>query len=330
MSRPLVLLFGGQSSRDERMFDRLEAADPVVGARARRQAEELVGGDPTDFATNRTVQISVTAVTLGWLDVANARGLHSAASAGLSLGEYAHLVDIGAIAPDDCLELVERRGRLYDQGPDGAMAAIFPAAWEELAPLVELVANGGRTALAPAVFNSPTQTVVAGAREGLATLIDAAEEELYARGVVVEDRIPMHTPLFEPVSKPFRRVLDDAPWKGEARMDYWPNVTAEPTPADPATVRECLARHVFEPVRWHATIDALVATHPDGVFLEVGPRTVLRDLMLRRWHADRDVFAIDDPDLPTDSVSAEVASTLDAVRKALVPHETATALEGDG
>jgi hypothetical protein len=50
------------------------------------------------------------------------------------------------------------------------------------------------------------------------------------------------------------------------------------------------------------------------VFLEVGPRTVLRDLMLRRWHADRDVFALDDPAAGPDRTLA----TLAAVQESLV------------
>jgi [acyl-carrier-protein] S-malonyltransferase len=314
-----VLLFGAQSSRDAGMFDRLEAVDPVVGRRARERAARHAAGDPTDFSSNRTIQVSVVAATLGWLEVVNNAGLTSTASAGLSLGEYAHLVDIGALDAESALALVAQRGALYDTGPDGAMAAIFPAARYELGPLLERIAaaHGGATALAPAVFNSPTQTVVAGSHAAVAELMEAAEDELYARGVIVEDRIPMHTLRFHPVAEPFRAVLAQARWTGRARVAYRPNVGGTVAPSDSDTIVDCLARHVWNAVQWRDTVDGLVAAYPDAVFLETGPRTVLRDLMMRRWHQGRTVFAVDALDARRDTFAQSVTATLAEVARAL-------------
>jgi [acyl-carrier-protein] S-malonyltransferase len=299
------------------MFDRLEAVVPPIGAAARARAAALCG-DPTDFSTNRAIQVGVTAAALGWLELLREHDLVSTASAGLSLGEFAHLVDIGALAAGDSLALVAKRGELYDGGPPGCMAAIFPAPWEALAPLVErtAAAHGGADALAPAVFTSPTQTVVAGSRPAVDELVEVADEELYARGVVIEDRIPMHTPRFAPVARRFRPVLEAARWAASARAAYWPNVTATRTTATRAAVVDHLTRHVDQPVRWHATVDALVAAHPDAVFVETGPGTVLRDLMVRRWHPDRDVFALDAPGTPLTEMSGHVRRTLDAIARA--------------
>ena len=319
MSRPLIMLFGGQSSRDLGIFDRLEAVAPRIGAHARARASHYAGGDPTDFSSNKTIQVSVLAATLGWLELVNAAGLQSTASAGLSLGEYAHLVDLGALPAEGALEVVAARGALYDRGPDGAMAAIFPAAWEELRPLVERVAaaHGGARALAPAVFNSPSQTVVAGSRTALDALIEAADEELFARGVIVEERIPMHTPRFEPVAAPFRAVLQSAQWTGRARVSYRANVSGRVADPDRDTVIDHLTRHVYQPVHWRTTVDALASEYHDAVFLEVGPRTVLRDLMLRRWHPGRAVFAIDDPDAGPEQAWERATATVAAVKRAL-------------
>jgi [acyl-carrier-protein] S-malonyltransferase len=148
-------------------------------------------------------------------------------------------------------------------------------------------------------------------------LADAADEELYAHAVMVEHRIPMHTPRFEPVAKLFRAALEAAHWKDRARLAYRPNVTATATPFDFPTVLDCLTRHVYQPVLWRHTVDALAAEYPDAVFLEIGPRTVLRDLMLRRWLATRDVFAVDSPDEGIEGAPERVAATLDQVRYAL-------------
>lgn len=310
--RPLVLLFGGQSSRDPEMFERLTAADAAAGDRARARATRHLGPSPTDFSCNRTIQVSVLAVTLGWLEAVRSRGLQSAASAGLSLGEYAHLVDIGALGADDAVALAAHRGSIYDDGPEGCMAALFPVSWLELAPLVDRIAraHGGSDALAPAVFSAPTQTVVGGSREAVADLREAAEEELSAWSTVIEDRIPMHTPRFAPVAEPFGRVLRETRWRSGTRLPYWPNVTGEAVAAEPEIFVEHLTRHVHEPVLWERTIDRLTGEHPDAVFLETGPGTVLRDLLARRWHPELDVFALDEPDTGAGTAFGRVEAAL--------------------
>jgi malonyl CoA-acyl carrier protein transacylase len=54
-----------------------------------------------------------------------------------------------------------------------------------------------------------------------------------------------------------------------------------------------LTRHVYQPVRWRATIDALRARMGNPVFVEVGPLQVLARMLSRRWIAAKDVFALD-------------------------------------
>jgi hypothetical protein len=44
---------------------------------------------------------------------------------------------------------------------------------------------------------------------------------------------------------------------------------------------------------------------------------VLRDLMLRRWHADKEVLSVDDPEVPLEAVAERVAATLEHVKQAL-------------
>ena len=78
---------------------------------------------------------------------------------------------------------------------------------------------------------------------------------------------------------------------------------------------ELLSRHVYQPVRWQQTIDLLASTYADGVFVEVGPRSVLGDMMRRRWHPNRTIFSID----PWESATPRetVAQTLAEIRDVL-------------
>lgn len=294
----IIFLFGGQSSRDENMINRLIAVDPEVGESVSKRVGEL------DFETNQGIQNSVFETTLGWLAILEKHGVRSTQSAGLSLGEYAHLVDIGAVNAEQCRTLVNARGKLYDHGPSGAMAAVYPSSWEDLEPIVATVPD-----VYPAVFNSPTQTVVGGAGDQIELLIDKADEELFTMSVVIEHRIPMHTPRFKPVASKLSEAIQETEIR-DATKPYWSNVAGSVVDGSASNIGKMLTRHVYEPVRWRETIDNMVARFPDALFIEVGPKTVLRDLMKRRWHGDANVHAVDsdDPHSSLNAVLEEVSN----------------------
>ncbi len=48
---------------------------------------------------------------------------------------------------------------------------------------------------------------------------------------------------------------------------------------------ELLARQVAAPVYWRQAVDEVADRHPAAEFIEVGPRTVLSNL-LRRWRSN--------------------------------------------
>ena len=317
VTRPLLFAFPGQSSRDPAMFDRLERAAPGSGAAARARVEAHLGGMfRGTFATNAEIQVAVFEVMLAYLALARAAGLVPAMSAGLSLGEYAHLVAIGALDENEARSLVAARGACYDDGPDGVMVAIHPAPPEEIARLAGEVCDerDDETAVAVATINSPTQCVVAGDAQAVDTLVARADEQFFAAGTLIEQRVPMHTRRFAPVVPRFRPALARATWRPPA-SDYWPNVDAAPVAgADANTIVNCLARHVCEPVRWRETLDAAVARHPAPVIVEVGPLQVLRRLAGRRWLSDATWFSLD----ALDDASPDVlARTFDAIHDAV-------------
>ncbi len=147
-----------------------------------RRASEVLGRDlrahyaqdPTEaFATNRDVQVGVFLTSYLHEQALAARGIQGDASLGLSLGEYNHLVHAGALSFEEALRLVDARGTLYDAGPDGMMASIFPLLVEELAPYVEAAQAYG--VLEIANLNSPTQHVIAGARAAVAHVLARLE-----------------------------------------------------------------------------------------------------------------------------------------------------------
>ncbi len=287
----LIFMFPGQSSRYPEMIERIVDAWPEAAAIV-AHASEVLGRDlraryhrETSFESNRDVQVGVFLTSHLHLRALETAGVEATASLGLSLGEYNHLVHIGALDFDSALRLVDARGKVYDEGPEGMMACVQPVSEDELNPLLDQAR--GRGCVSIANFNSPTQQVIAGDKHAVEATMALCEDELFVQPIVIEQRIPMHTEVFRPVAAALRPHLLLAPWQQPVKP-YLPNVTAELLEApQPDEFVDMLCRHVYSPVRWRESIDLLTRHHPEAVFLEVGPRGVLFNLLQKRWHANR-------------------------------------------
>jgi len=127
-------------------------------------------------------------------------------------------------------------------------------------------------------------------------LLGLAEELHYVSGQIIEHRIPMHVPLFAPASAAFLPALQGAPWR-TPQAHYWPNVSAQALPAaQPTDLVDLLSRHVYQPVLWRNTVDAMEAAYEQPVFVEVGPLQVLTRMMNRKWIDPKRVFSMDQAD----------------------------------
>ncbi len=300
MTRPLVFVFPGQSSCDPEMFVRAGRLD-AEGARRAEDAFGRLAGHAFDgtFDRNLDIQLAVHLVTRVYADALAAAGVQAHASAGLSLGEYAHLQHIGALGPADADALVARRGRLYDDGPTGTMVAVTPGDATEVEAVLERVrqVHGIVAAdLAISNFNSPRQVVIAGSPDAVALATEAIEAELLAMCTVIETRIPMHVARFDPVRDAFAPALAQVTWH-PPMTTWWSNVEGgpidEPTPTQLA---ETMAQHVSRPVRWHGLVQRLAARHRGAHWVEVGPGRVLTGLLSRgRFLDDARFTALDDP-----------------------------------
>jgi [acyl-carrier-protein] S-malonyltransferase len=288
-----VFMFPGQSSKYPGMLDGVvEFWAPAKQLVA--QASEALGRDlvklyhadnPAAFECNRDIQVGVFLVNHLHLSALEANGVKADYSLGLSLGEYNHLVHIGALDFASALKLVDARGRVYDEGPRGMMAALFPVDLEMVEDLIVRVKSFGVVEIAN--INSPSQFVVAGDTAAVEEVMRLADDELAVAPTPIERQIPMHTSVFQPAAEALLPHLKAAPWCKPARA-YLSNVTGgfvgNPTAAD---FCDLLARHVYSPVHWREAIDAAVERFPQAVFVEVGPRGVLYNLLHKRWHANR-------------------------------------------
>src|SRR5262249_16659079 len=146
----LVYMFPGQNSRYPEMIDRLRTWDDCQ--RILNNASDVLGrdlskhyraGNPAMFSHNRDVQIGVFLTTYVLSRRLAQEGLHSDASLGLSLGEYNHLVEIGALSFEDALQVLEARGRAYQDGPRGLMISVFPVDADQVRQALGVAWNSG-------------------------------------------------------------------------------------------------------------------------------------------------------------------------------------------
>ncbi|MEM5327806.1 SDR family NAD(P)-dependent oxidoreductase [Paraburkholderia sp. JHI2823] len=218
-------------------------------------------------------------------------GLRADFMAGHSYGEYVALCAAGAMSRKDLIRISKVRGRLSAAAPEGAMAAL-----EAQGPRVSALIETHGLDVTIANLNAPDQTIVAGTVEA----VDAALPVLAATGMRVK-RLP--------VSAAFHCAIMAAPRDALAaelagvefqapRVPVYSNTTAQPYPESGDAVRELLARHIAEPVRFTDEIEALYAAGA-RVFIECGPGLVLGGLVERvlgeRPHA---ILGLDAPGRP--------------------------------
>jgi malonyl CoA-acyl carrier protein transacylase/phosphopantetheinyl transferase (holo-ACP synthase) len=116
--------------------------------------------------------------------------------------------------------------------------------------------------------NAPAQTVVNGPRDQVDLLVaDLRDRRIMCQALPF--RSAFHTPVFEPGLRAIGEALGR--WQITASdLPVWSATLAAPFPEDPEKVAEIFVRHMVEPVRFRATVDAM---YDAGfrVFLQAGP-----------------------------------------------------------
>ncbi len=201
--------------------------------------------------------------------------------AGHSLGEYSALVAAGSLRLSDAVPLVHARGRFMQQAVAagaGAMAAIMGSNRDDIDTACREAAKTTGEVVTPANYNSPQQTVIAGAAGAVALACERASELGAKRTVPLKVSAPFHCSLMEPAAEQLAVELKPIRF-GDADPPVVTNVEALPN-ADGARVPELLEQQVTAPVRFTDMVQKLSELGVDH-FLELGPGRVLSGLVAR-------------------------------------------------
>lgn len=281
----VAFLFAGQGAQHPAMGVDLIEASPAA-AKVFAIADEVRSGTSEQCRSASKEELSQTENTQPCVfvhDLAAAaalreRGVVPAVCAGFSLGEVAALNFAGAFDTRAGFELVCERAALMAAAAErhpGGMRAVIKL---DAAQVENLAAQAGEDCWL-VNYNSPQQTVVAGAPDALQTL-DVLVKEAGGRAMKVAVSGAFHSPYMAKATEGLATYIQDGHAPSPLLIPVMSNMTAAPYPADPRAASDVLANQVSHAVRW---VDTLHALQDQGIdtFIEVGPGKTLSGLVKR-------------------------------------------------
>jgi len=276
-------VFPGQGSQSVGMLKELSEAHSAVSDTF-NQAADVLSTDYWQLAQNgpaeKLADTRITQPLMFISDIAIWRALQQAGMpeptvvAGHSLGEFAALVACGALPFADGLTLVKRRAEIMATAVpegEGGMAALIGMDDEEV---IKVCADttGARVSEA-ANFNAPGQVAISGHIDALEKTIELAKERGARKAIMLAVSVPNHSSIMNDAGSQLVTLIDAIDWK-EPAIPIVQNAQAS-APADLNALLKSLRSHVFSPVLWTQSVQALKSNYNVSSVLEVGPGKVL-------------------------------------------------------
>ena len=281
----VAFLFAGQGAQHPAMGVDLIEASPaaaevfaIVDEVRPGTSEQCRSASKEELSQTENTQPCVFVHDLAAAAALRERGVVPAACAGFSLGEVAALTFAGAFDTRAGFELVFERAALMAAAAErhpGGMRAVIKL---DAAQVENLAKQAGEDCW-PVNYNSPQQTVVAGAPEALQEL-DVLVKEAGGRAMKVAVSGAFHSPYMAEATEGLATYIQAGHAPSPLLIPVMANMTAAPYPADPRAASDVLANQVSHAVRW---VDTLHTLQNQGIdtFIEVGPGKTLSGLVKR-------------------------------------------------
>jgi [acyl-carrier-protein] S-malonyltransferase len=209
-------------------------------------------------------------------------------AAGHSLGEYSALLCAGVFSYEDALMLVHKRGKYMQEAVPvgkGAMAAVIGADIENIRLTIDSVnrelaglpvePEGVRRVVNLANWNSAGQVVISGEKGA----VEEAARRLAVKTVFLPVSAPFHSELMLPAEQKLALDLERVAF-ADPRFPVVNNWSVSRV-TTAAAAREGLRMQVSRPVRWHETMELLLADPAIANYAEIGSGRVLAGLLKR-------------------------------------------------
>ena len=281
---PMALVFAGQGTYYAGMGKELYDTFPPIRAWMDRLAEVAEFDllhllfHSRDENLQRTLWQQPALFTLNYSVVRYLLelGLVPAAMAGHSLGELVALSVAGVFTYEDGFKIVHKRAQCMDKAGDikgdpGTMIAVNVP----LDILEEKVA--ARENVYFTNYNSPRQIVLGGGTKEVL----AFKEELAAEGYwtyPLKVSMAFHSPIMRIIRDEMQAFVDTITFH-PPQIPVISNTTMKPFPDDPAEIKRTVMAHLESPVHWLQNVGTLWNDFGVRVFVEVGPKDTLCNLV---------------------------------------------------
>lgn len=277
-----AFLFSGQGSQypgmGKELAERYSASGEILECGSDIMGfdlmKKLTESSPEELAQTRLSQPAIFTVSLLALTAVREEGIENDAVAGHSLGEYAAMYASGMLSLEDAFKTIKLRSEAMAkaaESSDGAMAAVVGA---DDALITEICGSVSGFA-APANFNSPVQTVIAGE----AAAIDEALAKFGEHGkrcVKLAVSAAFHTKLMQPAADEFKEQIAGIKFSAP-NCGFYSNLYGKKL-EDFSDMPSYLAAHICSPVKFASELNTM---QNDGTeaFIELGPGHVLTGLV---------------------------------------------------
>ncbi|ABQ46159.1 MULTISPECIES: ACP S-malonyltransferase [Thermotoga] len=237
---------------------------------------EIMNGDEETLKLTENAQPSIYITSyIAFLELEK-RGILPDVVAGHSLGEYTALAVAGVYDFETGLYLVRKRGEYMSKALEpgkGTMAAVIGLNIENIEEVVNSIEG-----VYIANYNSHDQVVISGLKESVEKAMEILKDKGARRVVELMVSSPFHTPFLEYAREKMKEEVE----KVDFKKPRWPivmNSTAKPT-ENPEEIKRNIIEQITGPVLWKQSVDTMKEM---GVteFIEVGPKTVLKNLCRR-------------------------------------------------
>ena len=277
-----AFLFSGQGSQYPGMGAELAAkypaCKPVLECGSDIMGFELLkkltDSTAEELAQTRLSQPAIFTTSLLALTAIREEGVDCDAVAGHSLGEYAAMYASGMLPLEDAFRAIKLRSEAMAKAAEnshGAMAAVVGA---DDALIAEVCGSVSGFA-APANYNSPVQTVIAGEADAVDEAI-AKFTEQGKRCVKLAVSAAFHTKLMQSAADEFKAQIADLKFNAPG-CGFYSNLYGKKL-EDFSDMPSYLAAHICSPVQFVSELNAMQSAGID-TFVELGPGHVLTGLV---------------------------------------------------
>lgn len=277
-----AFLFSGQGSQYPGMGAELAAKYPACRS-VLECGSDIMGFDllkkltdstAEELAQTRLSQPAIFTTSLLALTAVREEGVDNDAVAGHSLGEYAAMYASGMLTLPDAFKAIKLRSEAMAKAAEnshGAMAAVVGADDD----LITDVCGSVSGFVAPANYNSPVQTVIAGEADAVDEVIGKFGEQ-GKRCVKLAVSAAFHTKLMQSAADEFKSQIADLKFS-TPNCEFYSNLYGKKLD-DFSDMPSYLAAHICSPVKFVDELNAMQSAGIDA-FVELGPGHVLTGLV---------------------------------------------------